>query len=213
MTLVIFQGRMNWGKCTKDNELKHQIARFVQIIGLHLTKKKKKRATKITEAKNQRESNSPAAAWLQAGGRHVCSAQTILEPQDLSRVVGQNYQAENKKRGSKDLFNMKEFRFWASLYIMGNFLWYRKPDGSEWMYEWMMLLSQAQDLEWHKRGEVDWLLTRVKQNRGEREPFQKEDSSSWKIPSQPAPRIRLFQEAHVRSGKVLPALRSISVKE
>lgn len=74
------------------------------------------------EVKNQRENNSPAAAWLLTGGRHVCSAQTILEPQDLSRVAGQNYQAENKKRGSKDLFNMKELRFWASLYIMKNFL-------------------------------------------------------------------------------------------
>lgn len=53
MTLVIFQGRTNCGKRTKDNELKHQIARFVQIISLHL-KEEKKRATKITEAKNQR---------------------------------------------------------------------------------------------------------------------------------------------------------------
>lgn len=114
MTLVIFQESTNCGKCIEDHELKHQMARFVQIIGLHL-KRKEKRAMRAKAVKSQRESNSPAAAWLLAGGRHVNSAQTILEPQNLSRVAGQNYQAENKKRGSNGIFNMKELRCWASL--------------------------------------------------------------------------------------------------
>lgn len=102
MTLVIFQGSTSCGKCIEDNELKHQIARFVQVIGLHL-KGKEKRATRAKEVKNQRESNSPAAAWLLEKGTHVSSAQTILEPQNLFRVAGQNYQAENKTKGSNDL--------------------------------------------------------------------------------------------------------------
>lgn len=41
------------------------------------------------DVKNQRESNSPMAAWLLAEGRHISSAQTILEPQNLSKVARQ----------------------------------------------------------------------------------------------------------------------------
>lgn len=63
-----------------------------------------------------------------------------------------------------------EVRFWASLYIMGNFLWDRKPNGSEWMNDNSFFPNSRAGMT--EEGEIDF-CTGVKQNRGERTPFPK----------------------------------------
>lgn len=88
---------------------------------------------------------------------------------------------------------------------MGDFLWNRKPNSSEWMNVNASFPNSRPGMT--EEEEVD-RCTRVKHNRGREHHFQRRPSSSWKIPSQTALRMRLTKEGHVGSDRISPAIRS-----